>query len=126
MDVHEIGGDAEAGQGVGKQVVAAAVNGLLGDKVAAVLAQGFQHVSDGRRAGGQRQRRHAAFQSCHPLFQNVLSGVGETAVNVTGIRQPEAGGGVGAVVEHIRGGGVNGDSTGIGSGVGLLLADVEL
>ena len=94
--------------------------------MAAVLTQRFQHVSDGRRAGGQRQRRHAAFQSCYPLFQNGLGGVGETAVNVAGVRQPEAGGGVGAVVEHIRGGGVNGDSAGIGSGVGLLLADVEL
>ena len=35
-------------------------------------------------------------------------------------------GGVGAVVEHVRGGGVNGNGAGIGSGIGLLLADVEL
>ena len=35
VDVHEGGGDAEAGQGVGQQVVAAAVNGLLGDDVVA-------------------------------------------------------------------------------------------
>ena len=41
VDVHEIGGDAEAGKGVGEQVIAAAVDGLLGDKVAAVLTQGF-------------------------------------------------------------------------------------
>ena len=126
VDVHEIGGNAEAGQGVGEQVVAAAVNGLLGDKVAAVLTQRFQHVGNGRRAGGQRQRRNAAFQSSHPFFQHVLRGVGETAVNVAGVRQPEAGGGVGAVVEHVRGGGVNGNGPGIGSGVGLLLTDVEL
>ena len=126
VDVHEIGGDAEAGQGVGEQVVAAAVDGLLGDKVAAVLTQSFQHVGDGSSAGGQRQCRHAAFQSGHPLFQHVLGGVGETAVNIAGVRQPEAGGGVGAVVEHVRGGGVNGNGAGIGSGIGLLLADVEL
>ena len=126
MDVHEIGGNAEAGQGVGEQVVAAAVDGLLGDKVAAVLTQRFQHVGNGRRAGGQRQRRHAAFQSSHPFFQHVLGGVGETAVNVAGVRQPEAGGGVGTVMEHVRGGGVNGNGPGVGSGVGLLLADVEL
>ena len=37
----KIGGNAEAGQGVGQQVVAAAVDGLLGDKVAAVLSQGL-------------------------------------------------------------------------------------
>ena len=126
VDVHEIGGNAEAGQGVGEQVVAAAVDGLLGDKVAAVLTQRFQHVGNGRRAGGQRQRRHAAFQSSHPFFQHVLRGVGETAVNVAGVRQPEAGGGVGTVMEHVRGGGVNGNGPGIGSGVGLLLTDVEL
>ena len=126
VDVHEIGGNAEAGQGVGEQVVAAAVDGLLGDKVAAVLTQRFQHVGNGRRAGGQRQRRHAAFQSSHPFFQHVLGGIGETAVNVAGVRQPEAGGGVGTVMEHVRGGGVNGNGPGVGSGVGLLLADVEL
>ena len=126
VDVHEIGGNAEAGQGVGEQVVAAAVDGLLGDKVAAVLTQRFQHVGNSRRAGGQRQRRHAAFQSSHPFFQHVLGGIGETAVNVAGVRQPEAGGGVGAVVEHVRGGGVNGNGAGIGSRVSLLLADVEL
>ena len=111
---------------MGEQVVAAAVDGLLGDEVAAVLTQSFQHVGDGSSAGGQRQRCHAAFQSGHPLFQHVLGGVGETAVNIADVRQPEAGGGVGAVVEHVRGGGVNGNGAGIGSGIGLLLADVEL
>ena len=37
MGVHESSGDAELGQGVGQQVVAAAVDGLLGDDVVAGL-----------------------------------------------------------------------------------------
>ena len=52
--------------------------------------------------------------------------IGQSAVNVSGIRAAKAGGCVFAVVEHIRSGSVDGNSTGVGSRVGSLLAHVEL
>ena len=55
-------GHAELGQGVGQQVVAAAVDGLLGHDVVSRLGQGLDGVGDGCRAGGQRQGGHAALQ----------------------------------------------------------------
>lgn len=44
VDIYKGGGDAEVGQGMGQQIVAAAINGLLGDDMTAVLGQRFQRV----------------------------------------------------------------------------------
>ena len=87
---------------------------------------GQTSVGDGRRAGGQGQGRHAALQGRDALFQHVLGGVGQTAVDVAGVRQAEPGGGVGGVAEHVGSGLVDGDGAGIGGGIGPLLTDVKL
>ena len=79
-----------------------------------------------RRAGSGGQGRCAALQSRDPLFQHVLGGVGQAAVDVARILQTEAGGGVGGVFEHVGGGLVNGHGPGIGGGIGLFLAYVKL
>ena len=111
---------------MGQQIVAAAVDGLLGYDVVSRLGQGLNGVGDGRSTRCQGQRRHAALQSCDALFQHVLGGVCEPTVDVAGIRQAEPGGGVGGVVEHVRSGLVDRHCPGIGGGVGLLLTHVKL
>ena len=55
-----------------------------------------------------------------------LGGVGQTAVDVAGVCQTEAVRSVLAVAEHIGSGLVNGHCAGIGRGIGLLLANVQL
>ena len=109
-----------------QQVVAAAVDGLLRHEVAAVLTQSLKHIVDGGGTGCHSQRGYAALQSRDPLLQHVLGGVGQTAVDVAGIGQAEPGSGVLTVAEHIGSGGVNGNGAGIGSGIRLLLANMEL
>ena len=126
MGVHKGGSDSVLGQGVSQQIVAAAVDGLLGNDVIACLCQSLNGVGDGCRAGGGGQRRDTALQSCDALLQHILGGVGQTAIDVAGIRQTEPCGGVGGVAEYIGSGLVNGNSTGVGGRVGLLLTDMEL
>ena len=126
MGVDEGGGNAELGQGVLQQVVAAAVDGLLCHDVVTGLCQCFDGVGDGSSAGSGSQSSHAAFQSGNALLEHILGGVGQTAVDVAGVCQTEAVRSVLAVVEHIGSGLVNGHCAGIGRGIGLLLANVQL
>ena len=126
VGIHEGGPDAVLGQSVGQQVVAAAIDGLLRHNMIPRLGQCLDSIGDCRRAGGGGQRRHAALQGGKPLLQHILGGVGEPPVNVPGVRQPEPGGGVGGIAEHIGGCLINRHSPGIGSGVRPLLAHVEL
>ena len=126
MGVDEGGGNAELGQGVLQQVVAAAVDGLLCHDVVTGLCQCLNGVGDGSSAGSGSQSSHAAFQSGNALLEHILGGVGQTAVDVAGVCQPEAVRSVLAVAEHIGSGLVNGHCAGIGRGIGLLLANVQL
>ena len=95
MGVDEGGGGAVLGQGVGQQVIAAAVDGLLGHNVVARLSQGLNGVGDGGSAGGSRQSGYAALQSRDALFQHILGRVGQPSVDVAGVRQTKPGGGMG-------------------------------
>ena len=126
MGVHKGSRYAELGQGVGQQIVTAAVDGLLGHDVVSGLSQGLNGVGDGRRSGGGGQGRHAALQGGQALFQYLLGRVGEAPVDVTGVGQAEAGGGVGGVAEYVGGGLIDGHRPGVGGGVGLLLSHMEL
>ena len=126
MGVDEGGGNAELGQGVLQQVVAAAVDGLLCHDVVTGLCQCLNGVGDGSSAGSGSQSSHAAFQSGNALLEHILSGVGQTAVDVAGVCQTEAVRSVLAVAEHIGSGLVNGHCAGIGRRIGLLLANVQL
>ena len=126
VSVHEGGGDAELGQSVLQQVVAAAVDGLLSHDVVAGLSQCLDGVGDGSCTGSSSQSSHAAFQSGNALLEHILGGVGQTAIDVAGVGQTKAVSGVLAVAEDIGSGLVDRHSTGIGSGIGLLLANVKL
>ena len=90
------------------------------------LCQCLNGVGDGGCTGSGSQCCHAALQRCDALFEHILRGVGQTAVDIACIGQTEAVGGVLAVAEHIGRGLVDGHRTGIGGGVGLLLTDMKL
>ena len=60
VGVHEGRGDAVLGQGVGQQVIGAAVDRLLGNNMLAGASQGLNGVGDGGGSGSGRQRSHAA------------------------------------------------------------------
>ena len=126
MSIHEGGLDAVLGQRMGQQVETAAVNGLLCHHMSAVGGQGLDGIGDGRGAGGQCQCGGTAFQRCHSLLQDILRGVGQTAVDVAGIRQSEAVSGMLTVMKYIGCGLIDGNGTGIGGGIGLFLSYVKL
>ena len=85
MDIHKRGRDPKAGKRMLHQVVAASIDCFLGHKVAAVLSQGLQGIRNGGSPRSQRQRCCASLQGGSPLFQHLLSGIGQTAVNISGI-----------------------------------------
>lgn len=91
--------NAEGRQGVLQQIGGAAVDGLLGDDMAAVLGQRLDGVVDGSCTGGNGQGSNAALKSGNALFKDIFGGVGQAAVDVAGIAQAETVSGVLGVVE---------------------------
>ena len=126
VGIHESGRYTELRQGVGQQIVAAAIDGLLRYDVFPCLGQGLDGVGDRRRAGSQRQNCHTALQGRETLFQHILGRVGQTSVDIPSIRQSEAGSGMSGVPEHIGSSLVNWHRPGVGGGVRLFLAHMEL
>ena len=94
-------GNAKTGQSVRQKVKAAAVYSLLRDDMPAVLRKGFNGISDCCSTRSKCQSRNAAFKSGYSLFQNLLSGVSQPAVNVSGVGKTKAGGGMCTVVKDI-------------------------
>ena len=126
MGVDEGRFNAEGRQGVLQQIGGAAVDGLLGDDMAAVLGQRLDGVVDGSCTGGNGQGGNAALESGNALFKDIFGGVGQAAVDVAGIAQAETVSGVLGVVENVGSGLVDRHGAGIGDRVSLLLADVQL
>ena len=126
MGIHKGCLNAIQGQGMGQQVGGAAVNGLLGYNVLALLCQRLKGVGDGCCTGSHCQTCNAALQRCDTLFKYVLGRVGQTAIDIARISQAKTVGSVLGVVEHIRSGGIDGNGTCVGYGIGLLLANVKL
>ena len=111
---------------MGQQVEAAAIDGFLSDDVPAVRGEGLDRVRNSSGAGGHGQGRAAAFEGGDSLFEDALGGVGQSPIDIAGVRKAEPVCRMLAVMEHIRSGLVDGDGAGIGGGVRLLLPDVEL
>ena len=83
-------------------------------------------VGDCGGAGSHGEGAHAPFERGNALLQDILSRVGQAAVDVARVGEAEAGGGVFAAVEDVGGSLVDGDRAGVGGGVGMLLSHVEL
>ena len=92
----------------------------------ASLRQRLDGIGDSRRAGGHRQRRHAAFQRRNTLFQNILRGVCQSAIDISRVGKAETRRRMGGIPEHIGRGLVDRHGSCIGCGIGLLLAHVKL
>ena len=108
---------ALAREGVGKQVVGAAVQLRGTDDIAAHLGDGFDGVTYCRHAGGQGQGADAAFQFSQALLQDRVGGIHDTAVDIARYRQVEQIGAVLGVVESVGGSLVDRRGGGVGSRV---------
>ena len=73
-----------------------------------------------------RKGRNAALQRRNALFQHILRGVGQSAVDIARICQTETCGGMGGVLKDVGRGLINRDSAGIGRGIGLFLPNMQL
>ena len=108
------------------KVVGTAVEVVCCHNVVASLSDVLQSVGDGSGSRGHSQSGHTSFEGCHAVFEDGLSGIGQTTVDVTCITQAKAVGSVLRIAEDIGRGLINGHRTCIGCGVGLFLAYVEL
>ena len=126
MGINEGGLDTKLGERVLQQVVGTAVDGLLGDHVVTGLGEGLQGIGDGGGARGDGEASNAALERSDTVLEDALGGVGQTAVDVTGVGKTKAVGGVLGVAEHIARGLIDRHSTGVGCRIGALLANVQL
>ena len=126
VGVNEGGLDAELGERVLEQVVGAAVDGLLGHDVVAGLGERLDGVGDGGGAGGNGKAGRATLERGDAVLEDALRGVGQAAVDVAGVSEAKAVGGVLGVAEDVARGLVDGHGARVGGGVGALLADVKL
>ena len=111
---------------MGDEVERAAVEVVGSHDVVAGLGDVLQRVGDGSGTAGHGQTGHATLEGSHAIFEHPLRGVGQAAIDVARVAQAEAVGSVLRVAEHIRCGLVDGHRTGVGGGVGLFLAYVQL
>ena len=123
--IHERRVDAERRQRVLEQVGRAAVDGLLRDHVVAAVGESLDDVGDRRRAGCHGKPGHASFERRDAVFEDALGGIGQASVDVAGIAQPEAVGGVLRAAEDVRRGLVDGHRAGVGCGISLFLSDMQ-
>ncbi len=117
--------DAELGQRVVEQVVGAAVEPRAGHDVVAGVGEVEDRERLGGLAGGQEQRRDAAFERGDALLDDVLGRVHDPGVDVAGLGQAEQRGGVLGAVERVGRGLVDRQRPRVGGDVGRL-AGVDL
>ena len=126
MGIDKRGLDAKLGERMLQQVVGATVDGLLSHHVVTGLGKCLQGIGDGSGTGGDGKTGHATLERGDTVLEDALGGVGQTAVDVTGVGKTKAVGGVLGVAEHIARGLVDRHGTGVGCGIGALLANVQL
>ena len=83
-------------------------------------------IRDGGCTGGYGQGAHTTFEGGDALFQHILRGIGEAAVDVAGVGQAKTGRRMFGVMEYVGRGLVNGNGTGVGSRVCLFLSYMDL
>ncbi len=118
--------NALSSQRVGYQVVATAIQIVGCHDVVTILQYVLQSVSDSCCTTGHCKSCHTTLECCHAVLKHTLCRVGQSSVDVTGIAQSETVGSVLRVVEHIACGLIDGHGAGVGSGVSLFLAYMQL
>ena len=126
MHIHKAGFDAVKRQGVRQQVAGTAVDGLLGNNMLSHSGQCLNGVTDGGCAGGNRKASRTALKGRNPILEYPLGAVCQAAVNIARIRQAETVGCVLGIMKYIRGGGIDGNGSGIGRRIRLLLTYMKL
>ena len=126
MNIDKGGCDTVLSQRMFKQIVAAAVDGLLRYDMLTRLSQRLNGIGHGSRTGCQSQSSYAAFKCCNPLFQNILCGICKSAVDVAGVSKTEARCRMGGIPEYIGCGLINRDCSCIGCRIGLFLSYMKL
>ena len=114
--------DADLGQGVGEQVVGAAVERRRRDDVVAGAGEVEDRQRLGRLAAGEAEGRDAALERGDALLEDVGRRVHDPGVDVPEFLEPEQPRRVRGVVEDVAGRGVDRDGAGVGRRVGLLAA----
>ena len=109
-----------------KQVEGATVDVLGSHDMVAGLRDVAHRVFDGCCTGCDGEAGGAAFERCDAVLEHTLGGVGQAAVDVARVLEAEAGLSVIEVMEDVARGGVDRDRAGIGGGIRLFLADVQL
>ena len=125
-DIHKICRDTIGRQRMSQQVIAAAIDGALGNNMTAVLRQRLQGIAHCCRTRCQSQRRHAAFQSRHSLFQHILGRIRQAAVDIAHIAQGKPVCRMLAIAEYIRSGGIHRHGACPRGRVGTLLPCMQL
>lgn len=92
----------------------------------ACLKDILQSISNGGCTRCYGQSRNTTLQRSNSLLENALRGVCQTTIYITRIAQTKAIGRVLRIVKDIRRSLINGHSSSIGCGVGLLLSYVKL
>ena len=109
-----------------QEIVGTAVNRTLRHHMVTLAGESRDGIGKGCCTGCDCEGRDTAFEGGNAFFKDILRRVGETAINIACIFQMEAVRGVLSAVENVRGGLVNRNRAGIGCGVCLFLANVEL
>ena len=115
MCIYKSGLDPVLRKGMSQKVVAAAVDGFLCNDMSAVCCKCLTGVCDSCCTGGQCKCCASALKGCQPFFQDILGGVGQSAVNVTCVCKSETVCCVLAVMKYIGSSLVNGNRSGIGA-----------
>ena len=113
-------------ESVGNEVEGTAIEVVGSDDMRAGEEDILERVGDGSSAGSHGESGDAPFEGGHTAFEDVLSGVCETAVDVPRLAESETVGSILRVSEHVGSSLVYRHSAGIGGRVGLLLSGVEL
>ncbi len=112
--------DAEAGQRMGEQVVAAAVDRRRRDDVPALTHQGGDAQEQRRLAARRADRPDAALERGQPLLQHRDGRVGDARIDVPGPFQVEQRRRLVGVFEHVGGGLVDRHRPRAGGRIGVL------
>lgn len=126
MGIYESGFDTKVAERVLQQVESTAVNSALGNHVITLASESRDGISNSSGARSNSQSGNATFEGGDTFFEHTLSGVVDTAINVTRILQGKTVGSMLRVMEHVRRGLVNRNGARIGCGVCLFLANVNL
>ena len=124
--IHERSRNAIGYQRMLEQVVGTSVNILRRDDMVPRACDIKDGVRDGGCSGGDGQGPDASFQRSDPLLEDILGGIGQTAVDVARISKAETRCRVFGIVEYIGTRLINGNCARIGCRIGLFLSNVKL